>query len=40
MLWHQLYTHFIDIYDPERRAAVRVFLTLALAVAWGVALFL
>lgn len=39
MLWHQLYTHFVDIYDPERRSAVRVFFTLALAVAWGVALF-
>lgn len=40
MLWHQLHTHFIDIHDPERRTAVRVFLTLALAVAWGIAFFL
>lgn len=39
MLWQQLYTHFVDIYDPERRSAVRVALTVALGAAWGVALF-
>ncbi len=34
MPWHQLYDHFVDIYDPERRHAVRVALTVALALAW------
>lgn len=38
MLWEHVYTHFIDIYDPERRVAVRVILTVALTVAWGLTL--
>ena len=40
MFWLKVYEHFIEIRDPDRCAAVRVFLTLAAAAAWCAALFL
>ncbi len=39
LLLRVLRSHFIDIYDPERRAVVRVILTLLILVGWGIAIF-
>ncbi len=39
LLLRVLRSHFVDIYDPERRSVVRVILTLLVLIGWGIALF-